>query len=80
MQNVSYDEKGKSRESKVKDKMMKTEAGELSRSAWRGGDQDFKRRSGLPDEWDKTAEMLKKIAETTLGVTFGKQKGNSETW
>ena len=30
---------------------------------------------GLPDEWDKTAEMLKKIAETVLGVTFGNEKG-----
>ena len=27
---------------------------------------------GLPDEWNKTAEMLKKSAETVLGVTFGK--------
>ena len=26
----------------------------------------------LPDEWDKTAEMLRKTAETVLGVTFGK--------
>ena len=34
----------------------------------------------LPDEWDKTAEMLRKTAETVLGVTFGKQKGDRETW
>ena len=34
----------------------------------------------LPDEWDKTAEMLRKTAETVLGVTFGKQKGFRETW
>ena len=34
----------------------------------------------LPDEWDKTAEMLRKTAETVLGVTFGKQKGDKETW
>ena len=33
-----------------------------------------------PGEWDKTAEMLKKIAETVLGVPFGKQKGDRETW
>ena len=26
----------------------------------------------LPNEWDKTAEMLRKTAETVLGVTFGK--------
>ena len=36
----------------------------------------------LPDEWDKnkTAEMLRKTAETILGVTFGKRKGDRETW
>ena len=37
-------------------------------------------KDGLPDEWDKTAEMLRKTAETVLGVTFGKQKGDKETW
>ena len=37
-------------------------------------------KNGLPDEWDKTAEMLRKTAETVLGVTFGKQKGDKETW
>ena len=37
-------------------------------------------KDGLPDEWDKTAEMLRKTAETVLGVTFGKQKGDRETW
>ena len=26
----------------------------------------------LPDEWDKTAEMLRKTVEIVLGVTFGK--------
>ena len=37
-------------------------------------------RYGLPDEWDKTAEMLRKTAKTVLEVTFGKQKGDRETW
>ena len=37
-------------------------------------------KDGLPDEWDKTPEMLRKTAETVLGVTFGKQKGDRETW
>ena len=37
-------------------------------------------KDGLPDEWDKTAEMLRKTAETALGVTFGKRKGDKETW
>ena len=27
-------------------------------------------KDGLPDEWDKTAEMLRKTAETVLGVTL----------
>ena len=31
-------------------------------------------KDGLPAEWDKTAEMLRKTAETVLGVTFGKRK------
>ena len=34
----------------------------------------------LPNEWEKTAEMLRKTAETVLGVTFGKRKGDRETW
>ena len=37
-------------------------------------------KDGLPDEWDKTAEMLRKTAETVLGVTFGKRKRDRETW
>ena len=37
-------------------------------------------KDGLPDEWDKTAEILRKTAETVLGVTFGKRNGDKETW
>ena len=33
-------------------------------------------KDGLPDEWDKTAKMLRQTAETVLGVTFGKRKGD----
>ena len=29
---------------------------------------------------DKTAKILRKIDETVLGVTFGKRKGDRETW
>ena len=29
-------------------------------------------KDGLLDEWDKTAEMLRKTAENVLGVTFEK--------
>ena len=37
-------------------------------------------KDGLPDEWDKTVKMLRKTAETVLGVTFGKRKEDRETW
>ena len=37
-------------------------------------------KDGLPDEWNQTEEMLRKTAEIVLGVTFGKRKGNRETW
>ena len=37
-------------------------------------------KDGLPDEWDKTTKMLRKTAETIPGVTFGKRKGDRETW
>ena len=37
-------------------------------------------KDGLSDEWDKTAEMVRKTTETVLGVTFGKQKRDRETW
>ena len=35
---------------------------------------------GLPNEWDETVETLRKTAETVLGVTFGKRKGDRQTW
>ena len=75
-----YGEKEKSRESKAKDTMVETEGDRLSRSVWTRGHQDFGRQEGLPDEWDKTAEMLIKLAEIVLGVTFEKQKGDRKTW
>ena len=34
----------------------------------------------LLDEYDKTAKVLRKTAQTVLGVTFGKRKGDRETW
>ena len=37
-------------------------------------------KDGLPNECDKTAEMLRKTAEAILGVTFEKRKGERETW
>ena len=37
-------------------------------------------KNGLSDEWDKTAETIRKTAEAVLGVTFGKRKRDKETW
>ena len=37
-------------------------------------------KDGLLDGWDKTAKMLRKTAETVLGATFGKRKGDRGTW
>ena len=37
-------------------------------------------KDGLPDERDRTAEILRNTAETVLGVTFGKRKEDRETW
>ena len=34
----------------------------------------------LPNEWEKTAETVRKTAETVLGVISGKRKGDRETW
>ena len=63
MQNGSYGEKEKSRESKAKSggtwKLKETSCQEAFR-------QEVTRilggKNGLPDEWDKTAEMLRKTA------------------
>ena len=35
-------------------------------------------KDGLPNEWDKTAEMLRKTVKTVLRVTFGKRKGDEK--
>ena len=34
----------------------------------------------LSNEWNKIAEMLRKIAENMLGVTLVQRKGDRETW
>ena len=36
----------------------------------------LKGKDRLPNEWDKTAEMLRKTVETVLRETFGKRKGD----
>ena len=60
--------------------MVETEGDKLSRSVRQEVTRILGGKDGLPDEWDKTAEMLRKTAETVLGVTFGKRKGDRETW
>ena len=34
----------------------------------------------LLDEWDKTTKMLRKTAETVLGMTFGNEKETGRWW
>ena len=67
--------KQKSRESKAKDTMVETEGAFRQEVTRILGGKDW-----LPNEWDKTAEMLRKTAETVLGVTIGKRNGDRETW
>ena len=76
-----FGEKEKSRESKAKDTMVKTETETSCQESFR---QEVTRilggKDGLPDEWDKTTKMLRKTTETILGETFRKRKGDRETW
>ena len=76
MQNGSHSKKKKAK--KVKPKMRWWKLKETScQEAFR---QEVTRilggEDGLPDEWDKTAKMLRKTAETVLGVIFKKRKGD----
>ena len=67
MQNGFYGQKEKKqRESKAKDTMVETEGGNQEVIRILGGKDE------LPDECDKTAQIVRKTAETVLGVTFGK--------
>ena len=80
MQNGSYGEK--ETRDKVKPEIRWWKLKETSyQEAFR---QEVTRTLGgkdrLPNEWDKTEKMLRKTAETVLGVTFEKQKGDRETW
>ena len=73
MQNSSYGEK---KAEKVKPKIRWWKLKETScQEAFR---QEVTRilggKDGLPDEWDKTAEMLRKTAETVLKVNVGNEK------
>ena len=77
MQNSSYGEK---KAEKVKPKIRWWKLKQTSyQEAFR---QEVTRILGgkyrLPNEWEKTAEMLRKLTETVLELTFGKRKGDRE--
>ena len=74
-----YGEKETSRESKTKDTMVELKETSCQEAFRQEVTRILGGKDGLPNEWDKTAEVLQKTAETVLGVTFGKQKGNKET-
>ena len=80
MQNGSYGEKEKSRESKAKHAMVKLK----ETSCQEAFKQEVTRILGGKDGYlmsdPQTAEMLRKTAKTVLGETYGKRKGGKETW
>ena len=80
LQNGSYGEKEKSRESKAKIRWWKLKETSYQEAFRQEVTRILGGKDELPDEWDKTAEMLRKTGETVLGVTFGKRKGDRETW
>ena len=70
----------KSRESKAKDKMVKLKKTCYQKAFRQEVTRILGGKDRLPNEWDKTAEMIRKTAETVQRVTFGKQKADRETW
>ena len=73
MQNGSYCEK-KTEKVKTKIRWWKLKETSCQEVFRQEVTRILRGEDGLPDEWDKTAEMLRKTAETVLGVKFGKQK------
>ena len=71
MKNGSHGEKERSRKVKPKIRWWKLKETSCQEAFRQGVTRILGGEVGLPDEWDKTAEMLK-TAETVLGVTFGK--------
>ena len=80
MQNGSHGEKEKSRESKSKIRWWKLKETSCQEAFRQEVTRILGGKDGLPDEWDKTAEMLKKQLKLYWKVTFGKRKGDKETW
>ena len=82
MQNSSYGEKEKSRESKAKDTVRgwKLNGTRCQEAFKQEVTRTLEGKDGLRDEWEKTAEMVRKTSKFVLGVTLGKRKGDRETW
>ena len=80
MQNGFHGEKEKSRETKPKIRWWKLKETSCQEAFRQEVTRILGDKDGLLDEWDKTEEMLRKTAETVLAVTFGKRKGERETW
>ena len=78
MQNGSHSEKEKGTESKPKIRWWKLKETSCQEAFRQELTSILGGKDGLPDKWDKTAEMLRKTAETVLGVIFGKRKGDRE--
>ena len=80
MQNGSCGEKAKAKKVKPKIRWWKLKKTSYQEAFRQEVTKILGGKDGLPDEWDKAAEMLRKTAETVLGVTFGKRKGYREIW
>ena len=80
MQNSSYGKKKKAEEVKTKIRWWKLKETSCQEAFRQEVTRTLEGQDGLPDEWDKTEEMLRKTAKTVLGVTFGKRNGDRETW
>ena len=78
MQNGSHGEK---KEEKIKPEIRWWKFKETScQEAFRQVTRILGGEDRLPDEWNKTTEMLRKTADTVLEVTVGKRKGARKKW
>ena len=79
MQNGSHGEKEKSRECKAKIRWWKLKETSFQEAFRQEVTKVLGGKDGLPDERDKTAELVRKTAQTVLGVTFEKRKELQES-
>ena len=76
MQNGSHEKKKRAEKVKPKIRWWKLKETSCQEAFRQEVTRVLEGEDGLPDEWDKTAKMLRTTAETVLRVTFGKQKGD----